>query len=264
MGDFRFKEFSVRQDYSAMKVNSDSVLLGAWTTVPSMNEINVLDIGTGTGLIALMIGQRCSKLDIKGNISGVEIDELSIRDAEYNFKNVAFKNVSFNLIRGAVQQMERENAYKERFNLIISNPPYFINSLQSGENSKDRARHTDSLSQGDLIKSVFYMLKPGGIFALILPIAEGELFLNKMEFVSKIRRDRGESSIIMRRYCEVFTTIKKGAKRVLLEFELSNIETPTGKEKYSIEKQKERLILSNNEEYLPEYKTLTKDFYLSF
>ena len=157
---FKFKQFSVNQDNCAMKVGTDGVLLGAWCDVESAKM--VLDIGTGTGLIALMIAQRtdCALID------AVEIDKSAYVQASGNFKDsrwcgrIGVFNLDFK------QYVDECNT---KYDLIVSNPPYFENSLKSSNLERTMARHTDSLSFDELLHGASMLLSESGIISLIVP-----------------------------------------------------------------------------------------------
>ena len=156
---FKFKQFTIQQDKSAMKVGTDGVLLGAWTDTEGTK--NILDIGTGTGLLALMLAQRSSAI-----IDGVEIDISASAQALDNIK----KSPWFDRIRiFNLSFQEFINTSKGDYDLIVSNPPYFIRSLKTPSSSRNLARHDDKLSKNDLLGGVSKLLAPEGTFAVILP-----------------------------------------------------------------------------------------------
>ena len=232
MGGFRFKQFAVEQDDVAMKVGTDGVLLGAWANCN--NAKRILDIGTGTGLIALMLAQR----NAEAEIHAVEIDETAAKRARANFdmspwaERLTVKNC-------AVQ----EYAPSEKFDLIISNPPYFVDSLQCPDAKRTTARHTQDLTFEELDKAVCRLLTNGGRFALILPTTEFE----KYQSITKLH--------LVRR-CDVYPKYGAAVKRVMAEFAKLEVATPT-LENITIER-------GDRGDYTDEYRTLTKDFYLKF
>lgn len=180
---FRFKQFSVRNDKSAMKVGTDGVLLGAWADVASAKR--VLDIGTGTGLISLMIAQRSA-----ADIIAVEIDEDAVSEALVNFEESPWKK-RLTVINDDFVNFSKETS--ELFDVIVSNPPYFIDSLVCLDEKRGKARHTNSMSYNELIKGVSKLLSETGAFFLITPsdvetlieeILENEnLFVNEKVYV---------------------------------------------------------------------------------
>jgi tRNA1Val (adenine37-N6)-methyltransferase len=159
---FRFKQFNVDQSGCAMKINTDGVLLG--TLAHADNPENILDIGTGTGVIALMLAQKFN--DAK--IDAVEIDPVAAQTAERNFINSPFAE------RLSIQAVGFEPFFErnpgKKYDLIISNPPFFINSLKSPEAKKELAKHTDEDFFKKLIKTASAHLGPGGCFWLIIPL----------------------------------------------------------------------------------------------
>ncbi|MDO4191523.1 MAG: methyltransferase [Bacteroidales bacterium] len=164
---FQFKQFTIRQDKCAMKVGTDGVLLGAWCPVKK-NDV-VLDIGTGTGLIALMVAQRGGAL-----IHAVDIDASAVEQAK--------ENVSYSPWNHQIEVFESDVQHFDvgvRYDVVVSNPPYFNNSLKNPNKCRMMARHTDSLSYDDLILSSVKLLKPTGIMCVILPYDESLLFIEK-------------------------------------------------------------------------------------
>jgi tRNA1Val (adenine37-N6)-methyltransferase len=159
---FRFKQFNVDQSGCAMKINTDGVLLGA------MAEANdaaaILDLGAGTGVIALMLAQKFTT----AKIDAVEIDEAAAKTAESNFKASPFAE------RLAVYPLDFERCFDEcpdkKYDLVVSNPPFYINSLKSPGEKKTLAKHTDVDFFKTLVKSVALHLTPNGCCWLILPV----------------------------------------------------------------------------------------------
>ena len=216
-----------------MKVGTDGVLLGAWSKAI---EGNVLDIGTGTGLIALMLAQR-TKIAL---IDAIEIDEAASKEAQNNFNNSDWKERLIS-INSSLQDFHPQKKY----DLIISNPPFFINATKAPEANRNNARHTDNLSFDELLSSVNRLLADTGIFSLILPINEANHFIELAL----------QSKFYLNRKCLVKPNPTKAAKRVLMEFSFSEKEIV--EEELTIETE-------NRHEYTKEYISLTKDFYLKF
>lgn len=233
MNTFLFKQFSITQENTAMKVGTDGVLLGAWSKAI---EGKILDIGTGTGLIALMLAQRTKT----ALIDAIEIDKLASEDAQKNFDNSVWKErlISFN---SPLQDFQPQKEY----DLIISNPPFFINATKAPEINRNNARHTDSLSFDELISSVKRLLANTGIFSLILPINEANHFIELAQL----------NKLFLNRKCLVKPSPTKAAKRTLMEFSFTKKEIV--EEELTIETE-------NRHEYTKEYISLTKDFYLKF
>lgn len=216
-----------------MKVGTDGVLLGAWVNVSGASGI--LDIGTGTGLISLMLAQRSNAL-----IDAVEIDTPSAGQASENVANSVWSdririfNTSFRDFYHS-----SENSY----DLIISNPPFFSRSLKAPDPARSTARHDDGLSRADLFKGVAKMLAKNGVFALILP------YNINIETISLAK----ENNLFPARILKVKPSPGKNYHRVLLEFSAVNSEP--AEEEMTIE-------TGTRHQYSEEYTRLTKDFYL--
>ena len=254
MGGFRFKQFEVVQDFSAMKVNTDAVLLGAWMGLPSCEESpRLLDIGTGTGVIALMAAQRLAGKVSAATVEAVEIDEGACTDAGRNFASAPWEGIDFILHKESLQQFSGSSP--DKFDLIFTNPPYFIDSLKSTDEAKLMARHTDTLSQREILFHCTRLLKPGGKLAVVLPVTEGEEFLRKVDFLMANTPD-GEHCFVPQRICRVHTVERKPAKRLLMEFAL----VPAGgiKEKPHIE----QLVMMIGLSKTAQYADLVGEFYL--
>jgi tRNA1Val (adenine37-N6)-methyltransferase len=231
---FQFKQFSIRHDKSTMKVGTDGVLLGAWTTI--QHEENILDIGTGTGLIALMLAQRTPH---EVSIDGVEIESHNAEQALENVMQSPWKN------KVAIHHTAIQNFYPEKkYELIVSNPPYFINSYQPPDQKRTTARHTIMLSFSDLIKSVQRLMTDNGRLSIILPFVEG------LEFISLAL----QNDLHCIRKWSFRARKEKPIERLLLEFSY---------QKNNIEEGDITLYLgASGEVWSEEYKKLTKDFYL--
>jgi tRNA1Val (adenine37-N6)-methyltransferase len=164
---FQFKQFSIDQTNCGMKVNTDAALLGALTDTSKARDI--LEIGTGTGVIALMLAQRSPS----SRIDAVEIEVKAAATAQQNFRNSSFSS-QISLINSSFEDHLQKNTGKQ-YDLIVSNPPYFINSLKSSEPSKLLARHTDEDFFSNLIAGASLHLKEDGFLYLILPLDTAEL-----------------------------------------------------------------------------------------
>jgi tRNA1Val (adenine37-N6)-methyltransferase len=162
---FQFKQFTVQQDQCAMKVCTDACVLGAWVHVENADRI--LDIGTGTGLLSLMVAQR----NTYAAIDAVEIEAEAFYQAGENVANSPFKE-RITLFHSAIQDFESEHLY----DLIICNPPFFQSDLRSPEEKINLAHHAETLDFHELLDSVQRLLKPEGRFAVMLPVEEGSRF----------------------------------------------------------------------------------------
>lgn len=251
MGVFRFKQFEVVQDFSAMRVNTDAVLLGAWMNLPGRENPRLLDIGTGTGVIALMAAQRLAGEGKRGTVEAVEIDRGACCDARKNFSSAPWDGIDLILHSQSLQDFS--NSLPHKFDLIFTNPPYFIDSLRSSDESKVLARHTDTLSQREILFHSARLLEQGGLLALVLPVTEGEEFLRKVEFLQS-HVPQGENRFFLRRVCRVHTVERKPAKRMLIELEYST----AAKE----EPHMEQLVMLSGGSNTAQYADLVCKFYL--
>ena len=245
---FRFKQFTVWHDRCAMKVGTDGVLLGAWCPLPNSAASNspqgvlyprILDIGTGSGLIALMIAQR---LHLKGDmfsVLGIDIDRDAVEQSSINFQQSPWAD-SLTSQACRLQDMPAEQAY----DLIVSNPPYFQDSLKNPNAQRATARHTDTLSYAELIAHSARLLQEDGILALVLPIeAEQEILTLAADY-----------GLHPTHITYVHSKPGKPAKRLLIALSpISNTQYPITDTMY---------IESENAPRSDEYKELTKDFYL--
>lgn len=239
MGTFRFKRFVVKNDSSAMKVNTDGVLLGA--AVPlSFSEKKVLDIGTGTGTIALILAQRLDREDI--TITGIDIDYAAAREAGENFRLSPWHNVltSRNI---SLSDLEKEDP--DGYDLIISNPPYYDSSLVNPDARKAIARHTDTsdntLSYKELMDFAASALTGNGRLALILPA-------DRERDVLRYGRTSGLFPCYILR---VKTVERKAPKRFIGMFHRNRTEVF-----------EEELTIMENGLYTARYTEIVKDFYL--
>ena len=229
---FRFKQFTIHQEHCAMKVSTDGVLLGAWTQPD--NATSILDIGTGTGLIAIMLAQRTT-----ASIVGVEIEPNAYRQAEENAANSPWKQ-QITMVQSSFQDYFRHSNLK--FDLIVSNPPFFSNSLKAPHDGRNLARHNDELPTEELLIGVDKMLSPDGRFCLILPYVDSSLFL-----VDAALHDL---------YCVHKTYIKpkpkKNRTRVLLEL---------ARERQKVH-ESDLIIQDEEGKYTEDFVKLTRDYYL--
>ena len=173
--EFRFKQFSVKQDRCAMKVGTDGVLLGCWAE----GGENILDIGTGTGLIAMMMAQRFPN----AHVDALEIDSSAACQALENIAQSPFKKrvsvVAESLQNYAASVCGECNFSDGMYDSIVSNPPYFINSLKNPNAERAKARHTDTLSYADLFTGVAKLIKAGGVFSAVIPVECEDLFCSE-------------------------------------------------------------------------------------
>ncbi|MBN2638776.1 MAG: methyltransferase [Bacteroidales bacterium] len=166
---FHFKQFSLYHHRSTMKVGTDAVLLGIWTELSGVNS--VLEVGAGSGIISLLLGSRA-----KLQIDAVELDEASCEEATENFA-AAKSESEFKLYYSDFN--DYVSITRKKYDLIISNPPFFINDLKSEIQSRRQARHTDTLTYEQLINGALRLLDPKGKLSLVLPYRESRIFISK-------------------------------------------------------------------------------------
>ena len=232
---FTFKQFHIDHSRCAMKVGTDGTLLGAWATLPTAGRI--LDIGTGTGLIAIMAAQRTAE----ARITAIDIDADCISQARENIKASPWSD-RVEVLHSPLQEFTPNDT----FDAIISNPPYFIDSQLPPDAARSTARHTETLPFDELTQGVLRLLAPEGHFALILPPPEMTRFLSA---------SRGR--LYVRRRCEVWSTPTSGVRRVMAELVTTPPAQPPITETVIIED-------SGRHGYSAEYRALTRDFYLKF
>jgi len=232
--DFQFKEFRIRQERSAMKVGTDGVLLGAWTSL-SHHPDTILDIGAGTGLIALMLAQRSAA----ETIDAVEAEGAAFEECVENFEASPWGDRLFCYHAGFADFAEE---IEDRYELIVSNPPYFESQVGGADPARDRARQLAALPFDVLLGGVAQLLAPKGRFSAILPFAAEGVFLQEAEsrglYPSRLTRVKGNPTAPV--------------KRSLIE--CTREAGPCEEHTLTIEWERHQ--------YTPEYTALTRDFYL--
>lgn len=232
---FQFKQFRIDQTHSAMKVGTDGVLLGSWASIENSKEI--LDIGCGTGLISLMVAQR----NPQALITAIDISESAIKDTLLNFGASPWNS---RLSSHNIELSEFVNSTNKKFDHIVCNPPFFNRSLKSESQTKNHARHDDSLPFEMLFEYASKILNNEGLLSIIIPSDRKE---ESIKMASA-------HNLFLQRETNVYPKLESVMpKRALLEFGLS--EKPLRLSNLYIEK--ERHI------YTDEYKSLTSSFYLS-
>ncbi len=233
-----------------MKVGTDGVLLGAWCRVDPRRDKAILDIGTGTGLIAMQLAQRTHSLEAGPNavIEAVEIDPAACETARRNFEASEWSERLVMHPPMTVQEFARTTTRK--FDLIVSNPPYFARSLASPDARRNTARHTESLSYDDLVKCCSSLLAPGGRVSLILPTGAATRAMMAVAV---------SAGLLPSRLTEVHSTPKSGPKRTLIEFSRDTLLAVNPPETTT-------LIVGGDAPgtFSEEYRALTRDFYLYF
>jgi tRNA1Val (adenine37-N6)-methyltransferase len=228
---FDFKQFTVHHDRSSMKVGTDGVLLGAWVDIT--NAKRILDVGTGSGVIALMLAQRTNE---KTHIDAIDI---SLHDCEQARENITRSPwpEKISVHHGSLQLFESDH-----YDLIVSNPPFFINSYKPPTVNRAAARHTETLAHRELLHHAKSLLAPAGKLAIVLPYIEAN------QFQDNALRDGWHCL----RKCSFQSKINKPIERILLEYQLLPNST-----------EEEKLVLyDENSEWSTAYCALTKEFYL--
>lgn len=198
---FNFKLFTIRQDRCAMKVGTDGTLLGAWASA-STGSCRILDIGTGTGLVALMMAQRFPE----AQVVGVDIDGEAVSQARENVSASPFAQ------RVAIVEDDIADYQTDQpFDAIVSNPPFFVASLECPDDQRTKARHTSSLSYATLFQSVRRLLKDTGRFSVVVPA----------DYRSLMASEAALTTMFLTRICSIRTTLSKPVKRYLMEFRKS-------------------------------------------
>jgi tRNA1Val (adenine37-N6)-methyltransferase len=228
---FQFKEFTIQQDKSAMKVSTLACILGAYAEASL--PINILDIGTGTGLLSLMLAQRY----VEAAIDAVEIEEHAFQQAKQNVQASKWSG-QVNVHQSAVQQFQPG----KRYDLIVSNPPFYSNQHLSINNEINLARHGASLSQNDLIDAVLRLMKENGRFYVLLPEEEARHF-----------RQRAQAkNLYWFQQLDIYDQAEQPINGVINAFSFN--EVPFDKSSF---------IIKNGEgEYTEAFKSLLKPYYL--
>ena len=234
MKPFKFKQFTIQQDQCAMKIGTDAVLLGAWANIDN-NPFSILDIGSGTGIIALMLAQR-SNAEL---IDAIEIDDNAHEQCVTNFENSPWGDRLF-CYHASLEEFVED--IEDKYDLIVSNPPFYSSDYKSGNEQRDIARFEDALPFGHLIESASKLLSDGGKFAVIIPFQEED----------KLIALASEVSLFPNRILRVKGNQESDIKRSLLEFSFNKIDM----------KISALIIETERHQYTQDYINLTKDFYL--
>jgi tRNA1Val (adenine37-N6)-methyltransferase len=237
MKPFKFKEFTIHQDKTAMKIGTDGVLLGAWCAVENYPD-TILDIGSGTGIISLMLAQRADAM----TIDAVEVDESAYEQTVENFEQSDWGDRLY-CYNATFQEFADEIASEEEtYDLIISNPPFYTDEFESEDIARNKARFTSAMPFEELVYGVVKILSSDGTFAVIIPFKEEENFINLAK----------KKHLFLNRVCRVQGNSKSEIKRSLLEFSF-----------HLSELKEEHLIIEiERHQYTKEYIDLTKNFYL--
>ena len=232
-GYFRFKQFTVHQQHCAMKVGTDGTLLGAWA-LATEGSCRIFDIGTGTGLIALMMAQRYPQ----AKVTAIDIDDGAVRQAKENVSASPFAD-RINVMKADVLTFKEE----EKYDSIVCNPPFFEDSLICPDPQRTEARHTVSLDYRQLMEATFRLLKDDGRFSLIMP----------SDYRERLESEAHLRGFFLSRVCSIQTTPLKTPKRYMIEFTkqpVSEVITENG------------ILCISPYERSPWYQQLTNEFYI--
>ena len=232
---FTFKKFIIQQDRCAMKIGTDGVLLGAWTPIEN-NPFSILDIGAGTGVVALMLAQRSHA----EQIDALEIDEEAYEQAVANFENSPWSDRLFCFHAGLDEFVEEP---EDEYDLIVSNPPFYSEDYKTECEQRDLARFQDAMPFEDLIEAAALLLSENGMFSVIIPFKEEENFVALAKecelYPMKITRVKGTPTTEIKRALLAFS------RNEMAEFPIDELVIETARHIYT-----------------PEYVELTKEFYL--
>ena len=231
---FQFKQFSVNQDQCAMKIGTDGVLLGAWTSIEN-NPFSVLDIGAGTGILSLIIAQQ-SQAQV---IEALEIDDLAYEQCVDNFEQSPWNDRLF-CYHASLEEFAEE--IEDTYDLIICNPPFYSETYKTENSQRDLARFQDAMPFEHLLESVITLLSEDGLFSVIIPFSEEDKFI---DLASRV-------ALFPKRRTRVKGTPESEVKRSLIEFSFSKTEIITSV----------LIIETSRHNYTEDYINLTKDFYL--
>lgn len=239
---FRFKQFDVVNTLSAMKVGTDGVLLGAWamSDLPADAAVSILDVGTGSGVIALMLAQRFSA----ARITGLEIDADACGEAAGNFCRSPWPD-RLDAVRG---DFSNPCAVSRKFNFIVSNPPFYSDGLKAPDNARSMARHDGALSLDMLMRQAFRALYDDGRLSLVLPA----------ERVDDLRYLATLNGFTLSRITNVRTVQRKPFRRILAELTKGATSGSGGCDESTL------MIYESPGTFSREYKELLADFYLNF
>lgn len=231
---FQFKQFTVRHDRCAFRVGTDGVLLGALADIRGRSRI--LDVGTGSGLVALMLAQRSD-----AEIVAIEPHRDSFLQACANTAQCPWAD-RIKVVNSSLQDFNPDGTL---FDLIVSNPPFFIASLKNPDPAKSVSRHNDTLTHQDILEGTTRLLTEDGLLQVIMPVAEGKIFVEKAE----------GHGLYCKGITHISTTPFSGPKRLVLGF---------GRQKNAVTESNLTIETGKRHEYTPEFVELIKEFYLKF
>jgi len=232
---FHFRHFSMVHHEATMKIGTDAILLGAFVQIPLSGY--VLDVGTGSGILCMMIAQRCSDCIIEA----IDIDQASVDQANFNFLTSQWRSrLSAKLVDIKNFEPDSEN---KKYHLVLSNPPFFTSVFKAKQERRNLARHTDTLSHPELISATAHILHEDGIFAVIIPMDSVDGFLESCH----------QNHLYLNRQLNIIPIEGRQANRVILEFGYIKKDKPEHHSLY---------IRKTDGSFTPAYHELLKNFYL--
>lgn len=247
--EFRFKQFVVRNEVSAMKVNTDGVILGASLTL-ARHCTSAIDIGTGTGTIALMAAQRLGQAAekhgdkyVQASVTGIDIDAASAAEAGENFRNSRWSS-SLQAVHASLREFSALMPPERKFGNIFSNPPYYTGALKAPDERRNTARHSEALSWAEIVDFASCHLEDSGILSLILPAEQR----------TELSRYAAANGLYLFRALSIRTVPGKTPRRAVTEF------SPV-KPAHVME---ETLTIQEGGAYTPEYRSLLSEFLINF
>ena len=242
---FKFKQFEVRHDKCGMKVGTDGVLLGAWAVPsPSAGDLRVLDVGTGSGLIALMLAQRFES----ASVTAIDIDQAAVEQARDNVAASPFSSrievVQCDFWSFSCSEQEDFSCptQEQGYDLVVSNPPFYVEDTFCPDSRKNTAKHASSLPFRQLINGAAWVMGKGSTLSVIVPYSVANDFIGLAAL----------SELYLQRRCDVRSNIRKSFKRSLLSF--SSVVGTT--------EQTELTLRDADNQYTEAYRSLTREFYL--
>lgn len=252
---FKFKKFSINQENCAMKICTDACIFGGYVDISESKSI--LDIGTGTGLLALMIAQRTDNNLEKPNITAVEIEPNAFLASKENFERSDYKD-RLSIFHHSIQDFSGQyfsGNYSSTFDHIISNPPFFLHQSKTKNNSKNLALHSEALSFDELLSSIDKLLSEDGKCDILLPAFEMDIFIKKAE----------KYNLFPQKKLNIYTRKEQQIFRIITRFKRNNTENNQAVENnFIIYKSKNEKNIELNRGYTEQFIELLRDFYIIF
>lgn len=253
---FEFKNFSIDQENCAMKICTDACIFGGYVDISESKSI--LDIGTGTGLLSLMLAQRTDNNSVsdkeKAKITAIEIEQNAFLTAKQNFERSKYED-RLKIFHDSIQDFSKKVSFKNSFDHIISNPPFFLHQSKTKDTSKNLALHSEALSFNDLLFAIDKLLSQNGKCDILLPKFEMDIFIKKA----------AEYNLFSQKKLMIYTRKEQGIFRVITRFErINNSENKITEDNFIIYKSKNETDTELNRGYTDDFVELLRDFYIIF